>query len=174
MIATLLASGHGFEFTKQGYYIIDFLVYAAILVVVLRKPISAFVALRREKLVKDIEEARVLRLAAETKLADYERRLAALEGDARKILADARAAGESDRARILAEATAAASKIKADAIAYLQQESLKLEHELRLHAVELASQVAEKLVTERITDNHRRTMFNDYVANLESRPGGIQ
>lgn len=174
MIATLLSGGHGFDFKVQGYYIIDFLVYAAILVVVLRKPISAFVALRRERVVKDIEEARVLRTEAETKLADYERRLATLESEAQQILADARRAGEAERTRILSEATAAAAKIRADATARLEQEGRKLEFELKLHAVELAGQVAEKLVTERITDNHRRALFNDYVTNLENRPGGIQ
>lgn len=174
---SLLAAGHGFDFKVHGYYIIDFLVYATILVVVLRKPLAAFVELRREKLVKDIEEARKLREEAERKLADYTKRLAAIESEAQQILSDARAQGEAERARILAEATATAQKLRTDAKTRLEQESKKLAHDLELHAVELATQVAERIIVERIGENHRKALFADYVDQVENKglvTGGIQ
>ena len=178
---SILAGGHGFEFKVHGYYIIDFLVYAAILVVVLRKPLAAFLELRREKLVKEIEEARKLREEAERKLADYTTRLSAIESEAQQIFADARAQGEAERTRILAEATASAQKLRADAKTRLEQESKKLAHDLELHAVELATQVAERIIVERIGENHRKALFADYVDQVENKgliagrvDGGIQ
>ncbi|MBT9557648.1 MAG: ATP synthase F0 subunit B [Myxococcales bacterium] len=178
---SILSGGHGFDFKVQGFYIIDFLVYAAVLVVVLRKPLTAFVELRREKLVKDIEEARKLREEAERKLADYTKRLSAIESEAQQILADARAQGEAERTRILAEATATAQKLRADAKTRLEQESKKLAHDLELHAVELATQVAERIIVERISENHRKALFSDYVDQVENKgliadrsSGGLQ
>ena len=174
MIGMLLSGGeHGFQFTIQGYHIINFAIFAFGIFWVLRKSIPGFVTARRDKLVKDIEEARRLRIEAETKLADYEKRLAALETEAQAILAEARAAGARERDRIIAEAVAAAERIRLDAEQRLEQEGRKLEAELQQHAVALTMQVARRLSAERITDNHRRNLFNDYVQNLENR-GGIQ
>ncbi len=172
MIA-LLAGGHGFEWKVQGFYILDFAVYVIALVVVLRKPISEFVALRRERLVKDIEESKALKAEKEALLAEYTRRLESLEAERQKVLADARAAGEAEAKRVLAEAELTVARIQRDAQARIEQETRKIEQELRLHAVQVASREAERLVVERISDNDRRKMFTDYVEHLESR-GSLQ
>ncbi len=169
----LLASGHGFQWGVQGLYILDFTVYVGALVILLRKPIQEFVALRRARLVKDIEESRALRIEKEALLADYTQRLASLEAERQQVLSDARAAGESEARRIVAEAEQAVARIQRDAQARIEQETRKIEQELRLHAVKIAGAEAERLVVERISDNDRRKMFTDYVEHLETR-GSLQ
>ncbi len=169
----VLLSGGGPSFSVEGYYVIDFLVYVGLLVYFLRKPLQAFVEARRERIVHDIDEARKLREEAEAKLNDYQSRLDNLEAEIKGILDEARQAGEAQRKRILIDAAKSAERIRSDAKARIEQETRKLQHELRIKTVELAMQVAQKAIVEKISDKHRRRMVDEYITDLESRQGEL-
>lgn len=165
--------GHGFDFETHGYYLIDFAVYAFLLWFFLRKPLAAFVAARRERVMADMEEARRLREEAEAKLTDYEARLENLETEIQGILDEARQAGEAQRDRIIKDATKAAARIREDAKTRLEQEGRKLQLELRLKMVDTALTVAQDSVQKQITDSHRRKFVSEYISDVESHQGGL-
>lgn len=153
------------------FFLLDIVVLFGIIFWALRKTVPALVADRRARIVADIEEARRMRDEAEAKLDEYEGRLANLEEEMAQILAEARAAGEAERERILAEARAAGERIRNDAKARLEQETNKLHYELRQQLVATSMAVAEKTVSEQLTDSHRRRFVTEYITDLEGRDG---
>ena len=174
MMTTLLAGGgHGPSMAIEGFYLIDFLIFAGILVVALRKPIAGFIAQRRETLTSEIAEAQKLRQEAEAKLADYSTRLASLEDEIAKVMSDARQSAENERNRILADANATAERMTKDAEMRIQQASRRLEHELRLRMVELSVEMAEGMITTKVDDRVRRRHVTEYITSLESEVGQL-
>jgi len=169
----LLAGGHGPSLNIEGFYLINFLVFVGILVYLLRKPLAKFLTERRAKMTKDIEEARKMRDEAEAKLAEYNTRLESLEDEIQGILDDARAHGEAERKRIMVEATRAAERLRTEAKTRIEQETRKLQLELRRKMVDLSVEVAERIITEKITDTHRRRMVTEYIGDLEQHQGEL-
>lgn len=168
-----LLSGDGFRAGVEGLYIIDFAVFVFALWWFLRRPVQEFTAARRARITSEMEEAKRLRQEAEAKLTEYEQRLANLEVEVQAILDEARQAGEEQRKQILLEATRSAERLRQDSRSRLEQETRKLLHELRLRMVDLSVEVAEKLVTEQITDAHRRRFVGEYIEDLEGRQGQL-
>ena len=171
-LATILGGG-GPTLSVDGFYAIDFLVYVGILVFLLKKPTQAFLQSRRANLTKDIEEARKMREEAQARLKEYDARLGSLEEEIQGILDDARAAGEKERQRIMVEASKAAERMRLDAQERLAQETRKLQLELKQRMVDMSVDIAERIISEQISDTHRRNMVGDYIADLEQREGTL-
>ena len=174
MMATLLAGGgHGPSLSIEGFYLIDFLVFVGILVFFLRKPVASFIAQRRETLTSEISEAQKLREEAEARLADYSTRLASLEEEVARVMAEARQSAENERARILEEANATAERMARDAETRIAQASRRLEHELGLRMVELSVEMAEGILATKVDDKVRRRHVTEYIASLDSEVGQL-
>jgi len=168
---TLMSAGHG-PTIENLHYLIDFVVLLSVFVYFLRKPIANFVTERRESLVSEIEEAKKLRAEAEAKLADYDARLGNLQSEIDGIMDDARKAGEAERQRILVEATKAAERIRTDAKHRLDQEQRKLSHDLRVKVVEMALDIAETSVKQKIDQKAQDTFVSEYIDELDKVQGG--
>lgn len=169
----LILSGGGPSMAVEGFYVIDFAVYIGLLAYFLRKPLARFMTERRTRIVSEMDAARKARQEAQAQLADYSKRLANLETEIQGILDEARAAAEAQRTQILADATVTADRIRSDAQKRLEQESRKLEHVLRQRTVELSMEIAERIVSDQITDAHRRRFVAEYITDLESRQGQL-
>ena len=174
MMATLLAGGgHGPSLSIEGFYLIDFLVFAGILVFALRKPLAQFITNRRETLTAEIAEAQKLRQEAEAKLADYNARLESLEDEIARVMEEARTSAENERARILDDANATAERMTRDAQTRIEQASRRLEHDLRLKMVELSVEMAEGVIASKVDDRVRRRHVTEYITALESEVGQL-
>jgi F-type H+-transporting ATPase subunit b len=174
VINLLLSAGHGPSFTIEGFYLLDFIIFVAVIVWLVRKPLASFVDTRHKRIIADMEEAQSLRREAEEKLQDYESRLANLEEEIAQILSDARTAGEEERKRILSEAAKTAERIRSDAVERLEQERRKLEHELQIKVVELAVNTAEGLIKSQISHGDHQRFIDEYVNDLSAIQGGKQ
>ncbi|GMV43149.1 MAG: hypothetical protein AMXMBFR64_48650 [Myxococcales bacterium] len=164
----LAAGGHGFEWSVHGLYIIDFLVLLAIIVWFARRPMRVWLEERAKQVQHEIEEARKLRVAAEERLTEYERRLAALEVEQKRILDDFVTAGERERDRIIREAEQTARKMVADAERRIGQEGKRLQEALEHEAVDLAVSMSEAVIRQRLKPDVQQRMITDYIAGLES------
>ena len=172
MINVLLSVGHGPTFNVEGYYFLDLIVFGGLLGYLVRKPLAEFVEARRERILADIKEAQEMRAAAESKLLDYEGRLANLEQEIQQILNDAKVAGEEERKRILAEASKTADRIRTDAVERLEQERRKLEQLLQTKVVDMAISTAETLVKSSISTGDHSRFVDDYVSDLDAMQEG--
>ncbi len=175
--ATALASGAAagtctaeqgcFEFQIHGYYIINFVVFVALLVIFGRKQVAASLEKNYQEVAKEIEEARTAKQAAEAKLAEYQARLAALEAQNEQMLAEVRAGTQVEVEQILAEARAQVARITAEEQQRLEQESKRLRDALHDETASLALQLADQAVRERLDGAGQARLVEGALADLD-------
>lgn len=86
--------GH-LNWTDFAYRLVAFVVLVAILTKLLKKPICDFFRSRREEIQQLLAELEAKRLESEKRSAEYKAKLAALEDETRKIVAELVAEGGS-------------------------------------------------------------------------------
>ena len=163
----LAAGGHGFSFTVEGFYIIDFVILAVLLWAVTKGPIKKFFLKRHEDVKNEMEAATRLRQEAEAKLAELDRVLSGLEGEIAQVRADFKADGERERERILAQAEADATKTRENAKKAIEQEMAKLREQLEAELVKSVMEGTEAKVRQRLDQATQKKLAGSYVESLE-------
>jgi F-type H+-transporting ATPase subunit b len=159
--------GHGGGGMSQVWHALNLLILVGALVHFARRPIAGYLAARRAQIETGIESAGRELAAAEERLADCERRAAALDGELDEIRRVVRQQAEADRDRLLAEARATAERIRRDAVAAAEQEVRRARTQLRTETVDLAVQLAGELLRSHVTDADRARLIDDFVARIE-------
>lgn len=132
------------------------------------KPLMNMLETRREAIAKGVEDARV---AAEAR--------ANAEEEAEKILTEARTKalhetrGITDRAdeqakEIVKAAEARAGKARADALAEVEQERVRVLGEVRGQVAALAVAAAQKLIGEALDTKRQRALIDDFFSGVKS------
>jgi F-type H+-transporting ATPase subunit b len=137
----------------------------AILLLILWKfafpPIMAVLDERERKIRDSLDEAERNRAEAERKLKEYEAKLNAAAKDAEAILSQAREralrAAEENEQRMRADA----ERIKEDAAREIDHARRRAVAEIRTHTIDLALQVAEKVVGRSLTDADQRRLAEE-------------
>jgi len=132
----------------------------------LNKPIRKALADRDQKIRGEAEEARARRAKADQLAADIEARLKQIEEDVRSIQERALADGERQKRELIAAAEAEAQKILQAARHEVDNRLKHARQELTEYAGQLASDRAEQLLRERITDDDRRRLFAESVREV--------
>lgn len=134
-----------------------FLVLLAILWKFAWGPIVAALERREELVANHIREAERNHEQARLLLAEYEKKLASAANEVRELLEEARRDAEHTKQEILAEAKAAAETEKARALRDIDQAADAAMESLRERSVELAVELAGKIVQAQLTrDDHAR------------------
>ncbi len=146
--------------------IVNFVLLAALLYYFLNKPVRNFLNRRQRGVREALEEAQRARDEAAAKYAETEQRLAQAQremDELRRMLLDQ---GKAEKEKILANAEREAHKIRRQAEIAVEQEAKKAQLLLRKEAVELASQMAEALLRERIGPKDHDRILQEYVETL--------
>lgn len=159
-----------FCFQVQGYYILDFIAFVAILVYAARKPLAAFLDKRYADVSKEIAAAHELRDAAQKKYDEYKARMDNLAVEMDKILADARVGTEAEVQRILTDAQQQVTRITAEEKIRLDQESKRIRDELQREAAGLALKLAEQMVREKLDAGAQQQLVNRALTEIEQLP----
>jgi F-type H+-transporting ATPase subunit b len=180
--ASVLAAqeGHGehdaeaaAEHRKEVVYEwINLAILAAVLGYFARKPVSEYLATRRDAIAKNIASSEQLLRDAERKLAEWNAKAAQLDADVTAILDSTRRAAEAEKAAILADAEATASRIRQSATGVVDRELRAARGALRKEAAELAVTLAGSLLQQHTTDADRGRLVDEFIAKIESTPGG--
>lgn len=134
-----------------------FLVLLAILWKFAWGPIVAALERREEMVANHIREAERNHEQAKELLAEYERKLAGAANDVRELLEEARRDAEHTKQEIMAEAKAGAETEKARALRDIDLAADAAIESLRERSVELAVELAGKIVQAQLTpDDHAR------------------
>lgn len=159
-----------------GWQILNMAILLAVLVYAGRGPIRNFFADRGTRIRTDLDEAAELLSQAEARYSQWQHKLIELDDELTRLRADARQRAEQDREAILAEAQAAAERIHRDAVATVEQELRRAQAMLRAQAAELATEIAEKILRDRLEDGDRDRLMDEFIARIEpaagARPGG--
>lgn len=149
------------------YSIINFVIFVALMVFVLRKPLRAFLQTRRETFETMLAESQKAHTEAAAKLAEYETRLAQLDAEIAEMKRAAKEEGEKDRAAIVAQAKEYASKLKTDTSRMIAQELRSSKELLKGTTIDLAIVLAERMLRQQLKPADHAKLVKGYVQQLE-------
>jgi F-type H+-transporting ATPase subunit b len=163
----------GPEQAEQGheslYHWINFILLAAALVYLGRKPLGAFFAQRSESVRKALEEGRKALEASQAQLKAVEERLRHLEQDIAAFKSTAAREMEAERERLRQAAAAEAARIRDFTRLQMDVALRAAKLDLRNYAVQRAIQEAEAMIRQRLDDAARSRLFGRFVAGLETK-----
>ncbi len=154
--------GGGWEATDT-YRVMNFVVLLAILVFLLRKPVSQFLGGRIKGIQDQLEDLEAKKKAAEQKLAEYDQRLSRLSEEAEQIVEQYKKQGEAAREKILQEAEASAAKLEEQAKRTIDHEFKQAKKQLETEVLEKAIAKAEEKLKKGITDNDQEKLIDEYL-----------
>jgi F-type H+-transporting ATPase subunit b len=152
--------------STDTYRVMNFVVLAAALVFLLRKPMAQALNGRIKGIQEQLEDLEARKAAAERQLAEYNQKFAQLDQEAEKMLAEYARQGEEARARILQEAEAAVEKMKLQARRNIEHEINRAKARLQAEVTEKALAKAEELIRRQITANDQEKLVDEYLKKV--------
>ncbi len=159
---------HSFPWAVWITSLINFLIFFGLLYKFAARPISEFFKNRRERLIKDLDEARRLREEAEARLEEYTARLDALEDERKQLLEEYHEQGEREKKRIVEDAKRQVDKMRADAEVTIDQEVKKAIANLERQVVDMAVGMAETIARGKLDAAKQKALVDDYVSELSA------
>ena len=147
--------------------VVNFALLLALLYLIARKPLSAFLQSRSDKVRDGLVEAQRLLEEANERLADYSARLERMDEEMSRLREEFIAAGVAERDRLVAEAGAKGERMRRDADVRLRQEFAHLREELRVETIEKAVAAATEALARQIGDADQRRLADEYAGRLE-------
>ncbi|MEA2162468.1 MAG: F-type H+-transporting ATPase subunit b [Thermoanaerobaculia bacterium] len=147
--------------------LVNMLLFFGVLAYLIGGPIKNALANRRVQIQADAEEARARRTKADQLAGDIQARLTQIEADVRGIQERAQSEGERQKRELIAAAEAEAQKILQSARNEVENRLKHARHELTEYAGELATQRAEQILREKVTDQDRSRLFEESVREVE-------
>ncbi len=170
LAATAFASGgHGEEaaspFTPWVllWRVINTIALIGILIYFLSTPLKTFFGERKAQIQKDLDDANAQRAKAEEELKEYQKKLAGMEGELEKMRAELKKVGAAESEKVVANADRLAEGMVEAAKLAADQEVRKAKAALKAEAVELAVELAEALVREKINEGDHKRLVEEYL-----------
>jgi len=138
----------------------------ALLVYFLKKPLVNFFKERKAKIENDLAEAVEQRQRAEELIREYQSKLAGMEQELQKMRGELQKAAEGESLKVISNAEKMASAIIESAKIAAEQEVRKAKIALKDEAVTLAVEMAESLIREKISDDDRKKIVEDYLVKV--------
>lgn len=164
------ASGGGEEHTplwkEYMWKILNFLLLFVVLYKFAKKPLADFLQKRSETIAKTLQEAKAAREAAEKALREVEGRLKTKDAEIEAIIAAAKRSGELERNTIIEESARLKEKIVEQAKTNIEFELKQAKEIIKAEAVELAMELAEKKLKERLTIDEQERLLDDSLVKI--------
>ena len=164
------AGGHGEGF-PWGHWVasmINLIIFVGLIAKYAGPGLRGMFDDRREKLMADLNEAKRLREAAEAKLNEYSQRLDALDPERKQLMDDYHAQGEAEKKRLVDDAKRQVEKMRSDAELVIQQELRKAVRAIEEQAVDMALNLAETRVKEKLDGKAQHALVDGFVNDLKS------
>jgi F-type H+-transporting ATPase subunit b len=136
-----------------------------------KKPVSEGLRKRKANIERGMKDAAELKADAETRLGEYEEKIATIEKEVERVRRDMREAGELERARILSEARARRERMERDARLLVEQEFAAARDQLSRELVQAALRSATDALKARVTPQDHARLAEEYLAKLGSVKG---
>ena len=146
--------------------LVNFIIYAFIIVKFAFPLIRDFLKTRREEVVAKIAQASAKKQAAEALVREYQSKLAGLGKEVQALQAALRQEGEREKSRLISDALATAVKIKEDANFLSDQELRTARQKLREEMANAAEATARQLIERNISAADQNRLVDDFVRTL--------
>lgn len=152
--------------------LINLIILVAVLVYVLRKPVSQFFANRSAAVRRGLEEGRAALEAARADLDRAGARLGRIEADIAEFKASAAAEWEAEIERLRRASHDERERIMASAHQMIESATQAARYELKRAAASEAVSQAARMIEERLDDAGRARLVSRFLAGVENGPGG--
>ena len=132
-------------------------------------PISGIIDQRQKEIQDTLEQIAADRRSMEQSRADYERRLAGIEEEARTHIQDAVKRAQEEGAKIIAAAQAQAATERDKAVTDIDQERRKAVAQIRSEMADLAVVAASKILDREINPEVHRGLIGDFIQQVGAR-----
>jgi F-type H+-transporting ATPase subunit b len=150
--------------------VINFLVLLALLIYGFKKAdIKGYFKKRTELIEQTLNEARQARELAQKALAEVEERLKMKDKEIEEIVAAANYSGEREKARLAEEGERMKEKIMEQAKTNIEFELKRAKESIKEEAVEIAMELAEKKLKEKMTKEEQMKLLEESVAKIEGK-----
>lgn len=150
--------------------LITFVIVAFLLRRMAWGPILKAVDEREKAISGSIDAAKRERAEAEKLLGEQKTAIAGARAEAADMMRKNQADMEKFREDLMGKSRKEAEDLKADARRSIEDERTKAIAEIKKHAVQLALQVAEKLIEERLDDAKHKALAEKFVEDLGKQP----
>jgi F-type H+-transporting ATPase subunit b len=131
-----------------------------------KKPLGDFLKKRTELIEKTLNEAKEAKEAALKALREAEGRLKTKDAEIEAILAAAKRSGEQERDRIIEEGGKLKEKILEQAKTNIDFELKHAKEAIKAEAVELAMELAEKKLKDKLTKEEQVKLLDESLAKI--------
>ena len=156
------------DYVRLAGQLTNFAIWAFLIYKLLNGALPKFLATRKAGIVDGLEEAKQMKLAAETKYAEYSKRIDNMDAELTRVREDMKKAGLEERDRLVKEASDKSEKMRAEARFLIDQQMKELKETLTREAIESAVTAAERILRERTTAADQQRLANEYLDQLKS------
>jgi F-type H+-transporting ATPase subunit b len=157
---------HGVPWGSLLFSAINLSIFVWLLARFVMPAVRGWVGERRDQVLNDLKQAAAAKAEAARLKAEWEARLAALEGTIAELRAQAQRDAEQERERILAAARAAADTIRKDAERAAAYELRRTQQQLRAELVRQAVRMAEETTRARWTAADQQRFIADFLKQV--------
>jgi len=158
--------GHASILKEYIWKIINFAILVIILFKFGKKPLGDFLKKRTELIEKTLNEAREAKEAALKALREAEERVKTKDAEVKAILDAAKKSGELERDRIIEESAKLKEKILEQAKTNIDYELKHAKESIKAEAVELAMELAEKKLKEKLTKEEQEKLLDESLVKI--------
>lgn len=150
--------------------VINFLLLVALLAYAMKKAdIKGFFRKRTELIEQSLKEAREAKELAQKALAEVENRIKMIDKEVEEIIASAKLSGEKEKGRLVEEGDKLKEKILEQAKTNIDFEVKQAKEMIKKEAVEIAMELAEKKLKEKLTKEEQLKLLEESVAKIEGK-----
>ena len=131
--------------------------------------ISGFFKKRTELIEQSLREAREAKELAQKALAEVEERLKTKDSEIENIIASARLSGEKEKARLAEEGEKLKARILEQAKTNIDYEVKRAKEAIKDEAVEIAMELAEKKLKEKLSKDEQLKLLEESLAKIEGK-----
>lgn len=156
------------DFFDAGMHwrIINFSLFVGMLVYFLRQPLRNFWSSRAQGVEQDMNESSQLLRQAEEENRALVKRVNELEQEVTRLIKSMEEEGELERNKMLEETDKVVQRIRQDAQKIAEQEIRRARESLKAETVNLAVELAEKIIREKIQDQDQGRLRQKYLDDL--------
>jgi F-type H+-transporting ATPase subunit b len=156
------------------FALLNFSIFLGLLIKFAGPKLATYLRTRHDTVKGQLEEAARLRAEARAKLDEYNQRIAGVDAEVNKLIAEIRAETEAEREMILQQARGQAEAMQKDAQRRIEAEIARARLTLEREVAVAAVAAAEKILRERTTSDDQARMFGNFIDTLLSGPPGAQ
>lgn len=157
---------HPSLFKDYLWKIINFGILFFILYKFAKKPLQSFFKQRSETIEKTLNEAREAKELAQKALQAVQEKLKTKDEDIEKILAASKRVGEEEREILIKQADKLKERILEQAKANIEYELRHAKEAIKAEAVEIAMEIAEKKIKEKLTKEDQEKLLEDSLTKI--------